>query len=187
MAHIMHQADHPDHRRRINRTFGILIVQTDVAADHRRTQHPAGFRHTVYRGLQLPENVRLLRITEVQVIRNRQRLRAGAHNVAGRFAHRDPAPDFRVQVNELAVAVRCHRERLAGAANRHHSGIRSRLNRRFRADHVIVLVINPFFAGHRRGSQNLFQSVIQIRHFRITKRINLRSLLIISSTLDGLL
>ena len=47
MIHVMHETNHPDNRCRVDRAFGILVVQADVTADNRRIQHAASFRHTV--------------------------------------------------------------------------------------------------------------------------------------------
>ncbi len=113
-----------------------------VAADDRRIQRAAGLPQSAYRFGELPGDMRLLRIGEVEVVGGPQRLGASALALAfaAHFKHRLDRPAIGVGRHTAAVAVDGHPE---GRAVRQlqHSGIgllgpahRARLH-----DRVVVL------------------------------------------------
>src|ERR1035437_10030989 len=61
----------------MDRDVGSLVVQRDVAAGHRDTESLAALRDTTRCLRELPHDTRVLRRTEVQAVRDRQRARTG--------------------------------------------------------------------------------------------------------------
>src|SRR5437868_9210006 len=59
------EADHCDSRRRVNRPGRTLIVETHIAAGHGCVESATSFSQSTNGFFQLPENFRVVRITEV--------------------------------------------------------------------------------------------------------------------------
>ncbi|CAM5528991.1 hypothetical protein STENM327S_01645 [Streptomyces tendae] len=102
------------------------------------------------RGLrELPHDLRVLRGTEVQAVRDRQRLRAGGRHVAVRLRQRQLRARVRVELGVPAVAVGRHRDAQA----------RLRVD----ADHARVL-------GHRQDGVALHEAVVLLGDPRLGRR-----------------
>jgi hypothetical protein len=71
-------------------------------------------------------------------------------------------PPFPDQGRIAGIAVCRHRERFFRAADSENTSIRARCDNRIRPHHVVILVINPFFARNRRLLKQL-----EKRFFRI--------------------
>ena len=149
---VVHQAHHPDHRRREDRLPLGLVVERHVAGDDGRLQGAAGIGDAEARLFELPHDLRALGIAEVQAVGDRDRLATDARDVARRLRHRMRSAEARVEIAPAGVASHRHRDpsfALAGEA--HHRGIAlSRANRRSDADHVVVLAVGPFLGGYGR-------------------------------------
>ncbi|CAB4347490.1 unannotated protein [freshwater metagenome] len=65
--------EHSDHRSGINIGALRLVIQTDVSTDDRRVKRHAGFRHAIDGLRQLPHDLGMFRVTEVQTVHNSQR------------------------------------------------------------------------------------------------------------------
>ena len=99
-------SDHDDQRRRVDGAFGVLVVEADVAAGHGSVEGHAAFLQALHAGLELPEDLRLRGIAEIQAVRQSQRASAGADDVPRAFRHGDPGTHDGVEVAVAAVAVR---------------------------------------------------------------------------------
>ena len=98
-------ADQADHRRRVDRAVAPLVVERDVAADDGDPQRPAGVAEPAHALRQLPGDVRLLRVAEVQAVGQPERLGADAGEVGGAFEHRLDRAAVGVRGDAAAVAV----------------------------------------------------------------------------------
>ena len=72
------QADHPHRRGRIDGPGRVLVVQADVAACHRRAKRLAGLGQAAHALFKLPKQLRIVRITKVQIVRRPERPCPGA-------------------------------------------------------------------------------------------------------------
>ncbi|MMZ62496.1 hypothetical protein D1872_247060 [compost metagenome] len=148
MLCIMYKPDHTNNRSRINRAFCIFVIQTDVTANYRSIENATSFCHTVNRFFHLPENFRLLRTAEVQVICNCQRFGTRTYDVASCFTNCNTSTHFRVQIYKTSVAICCHCESFACSANGYYCCIRAWTNCSAGTHHRIVLLIYPSLARH---------------------------------------
>src|SRR5487761_683212 len=108
---ILKQADHPDHRRRVNRrlTRGV-VVEADVAADNRELETTTRQGQACDGLLELPIDLGPVRVREVQAVCDRQRARAGGAEVW-------------IEVTVAAVAVGRHRNAQPRAFDSQHRGV----------------------------------------------------------------
>src|SRR4029453_467594 len=74
-----------------SRTRVGLVVERDVAGDDGNPERLGSFRYAVDRLRQLPADLGLLRVAEVEAVGERERLASGAGDVARRVPH-GPAP-----------------------------------------------------------------------------------------------
>ena len=102
-------AHHRNRWRRVDGAAGALVVKTDIASGHRRIQDAAGLGKSAHRFLELPENLRVVRVAEVQVVGHAERSGAGTGEVARRLGDRDFAAFIRIQINIGGIAI--HRQR----------------------------------------------------------------------------
>jgi len=106
---VVEDADHADHRRRVDRPAVVLVVERDVARDDREPERLAGERHPLDRLGQLVADVGRLGVAEVEAVRDGGRAGAGAGHVAGRLA--DGAHPAAARVERGAPAVPVERDR----------------------------------------------------------------------------
>ena len=83
--------------RRIDRAVGALVVEADVAAGDRRVEGAATLGQAADRFPQLPEDLRVARAAEIEVVSGAQRDGAGAGQVSRRLGHGQLAAFVRVQ------------------------------------------------------------------------------------------
>ena len=101
-------AEHSDDGGRVDGAGGTLVVERDVAADDRRLQSAAGLAQAADGFAQLPGDVRLLRVAEVEVVGRAERLGADAGEVGGALEHRCDRAAVGVGGDAAAVAVDAH-------------------------------------------------------------------------------
>src|SRR6266702_2968353 len=130
---VVEQADHPDHGSRWDVPFTGLVVEADVAAHDGQLEGAAGIGEAADALLQLAEDLRPLRITEVQAVGDRDRPGPGADDVAGCLRHRGPGAFVRVQRDVARVAVGGQRQALVGRGHPEQGGVETW------ADHRVVL------------------------------------------------
>ena len=145
---VVEQADHRDRRRRVDRAAAGLVVERDVARDHRRAERLGRVAETADRLGQLPHDLRLLGIAEVQAVGERERPRAGARDVARRLGHRRDRAGARIEPAPARVAVDRHRERLARrravlALHAHQRGVAAGTDHRVALHQRVVLALDP--------------------------------------------
>src|SRR5215472_15418131 len=97
-VHVLENAEYTDHRSRINAFAQSFVVKADVPAGDRDLELLAGFGHAVDHLRELPHDVRLLRIAEVQAIRGTNRYCTGAGDFARRLGDRVHGAKARVEV-----------------------------------------------------------------------------------------
>ena len=136
-------ADHADHRRRVDRALAALVVQGHVAAHHRDRERPAGVAQPGHRARELPCDVGLLRVAEVQAVGEPERLGADAGEVGRALEHRLDRAVVRVDRHAAAVAVDRHRDRAAGLEHQHGGVGLLGAAHGARADHAVVLLERP--------------------------------------------
>src|SRR6185312_2258843 len=99
-AHVGNEADAADDRRRRNRPSVGLVVEGDIARDDRNPKRLRRLRDGLDRVAELPADLRLLGVAEVEAVGQRERLAAGAGDVARRAVHRLTAGFARVAAAE---------------------------------------------------------------------------------------
>ena len=98
-------ADHPDHRRREDRPGRRLVVERHVAADDRDAERLARPRQTLDRLDQLPGDVRLLGVAEVQAVGQPEWLAPTQARLAAHSSTASAAPRTRIAGDAPPVAV----------------------------------------------------------------------------------
>ena len=77
VSFVIDDPDHSDRGSRIDHACRALIIEGDVAAHDRRLKLTAGLGDSFDAFTELPKVLGLVGITEVQIIRHRERTRAG--------------------------------------------------------------------------------------------------------------
>ena len=80
-------AEQTDDRCGVDVGTGRLVVQADVAADNRRTEGLTGLGHPVDSLRELPHDLGVLRVSEVQAVHDGQRSGPDAGEVHDRLGH----------------------------------------------------------------------------------------------------
>src|SRR5919201_340324 len=130
-------ANTPDNRRRRDRAPVRLVVERDVPGDDRNPERLGRLR-------ELPADLRLLGIAEVQTVGQRERLAPGAGDVARRLEHRCRSGRERVELADRRPVER-DREAAIGRKETQHRRIEPRTSHRPRLNHVVVLFVDPRF------------------------------------------
>ena len=104
-ARVRQLTDQPDDRRRVDRALGALVVERDVAAHDRHAERAAGVAEAGDGARELPRDVRLLGVAEVQAVRQAQRLGADAGEVGRALEHGLDGAAVWVGGDAAAVAV----------------------------------------------------------------------------------
>ena len=149
------EPDHADDRRRVDVDAVRLVVEADVAADHRDAERAARVAHAVDRLRELPHHLGVLGVAEVEAVHERQRPGAAARDVARRLEHRELRADARVERAEPALAVDRQRERAAvGLLEPQHAGVAAGPGDGVEEQLVVVLAPHPALVRDvRRGEQ----------------------------------
>ena len=104
-------ADHAHHGRRVDRAAAALVVERDVPAHDRHAERAARVGQPGHRAGQLPGDVRLLGVAEVEAVRQAEGLGPHAGEVGRALQHRLHRPAVGVDGDAPAVAVDRHGER----------------------------------------------------------------------------
>ena len=140
LRQLAHQADD---RGREDRAGARLVVERDVAADDRDAEGAAGVGEAGHRARELPGDVRLLRVAEVEAVREPERLGADAGEVGRALEHGLDGAAVRVAGDPPPVAVDRDRDR-GSALQLQHCGVgRLRPPDGPRADEAVVLLERP--------------------------------------------
>src|SRR5207248_2476431 len=141
-AHIGHEADAADHRRRRNRPPAGLVVEGHVARDDRNPERLRRLRDALDRFRELPADLRLLGIAEVEAGGQRERLAPGAGDAARRVEDRFAPGRPRIPLAERRPVER-DREPAPGRPQPQHRRAEPRPAHRARLDKVVVLLVDP--------------------------------------------
>ena len=153
-VHVLDEPNHPDRRRRIYSRAARLVVEAHVAARHRRVEPAAGLGEAGHRLAELPHDLGVLGVPEVEAVGDRQRLRARAGDVSRGLGQRQRRPGVGVEVAEAAVAVGRDRYPLLRPLDPHDRGVRTGRHDGVDHDHVVVLLPDPALAREvRRGDE----------------------------------
>ncbi len=128
----------PDHRGRVDRPAVGLVVERHVAGHDRDAERLARLGHALDRLGELPGDLRLLGVPEVEAVRDRKREPAGARDVPCRLEHRQRPTRPRIERGEPALAVQRDREPAVRRPEPKHGRVEPRPAHRARADEVVV-------------------------------------------------
>ncbi len=168
-ADVLEQADHADRRRRRDRAAVGLVVEGDVAGDDRDLQGAAGVGDSAHRGLELAHDLRLLGISEVQAVGDRERPRSDAGDRARRLRDGQRRAAVGIESAEEGIDVALQGQGLRGSLDPHDRGVAPGTLDRVRADHVVVLRPDPGLLGHVRAGEDAAQAVAVIRRLRLVR------------------
>jgi hypothetical protein len=155
---VVEDAKAADRRRRQDRPAFGLVVETDVARHHGEVQRLAGSGHATDRRGKLPHDLGLLRVAEIQVVGDRQRVRANRRQVPPGFGHGLGAADLWVGEAVSGCAIDGQSQSPLQALKLHHRcvGGTGALHR-LPADGAVVLVPHPGARAQIRATDEDFQ------------------------------
>ena len=137
-ADVGHEADAADDRRRVDRPAVGVVVERDVPRDDRDAERLAGERHPLDRLGELPADLRLLGVAEVEAVGEAERLAADARDVAGGLEHGELAAEARVERAEPALAVERERQAAPVGTKPEDGGVETGPAHRARLDELVV-------------------------------------------------
>ena len=162
-ADVFEKANYTQHRSWINALSQSLVVEADVAAGDRDFEFLAGLSDAVNRLRELPHDVGLLGIGEVQAIRRADGSRARAGDVASGFGNRVHRAELRIEIAPSPVAIEGHRESALRAFDSNYAAITDPGSlHRVGLHHGIVLLVNPTLAADVGARKQLLEIVGQI-------------------------
>src|SRR5438270_8021596 len=146
-----------EHRRGVNAFAERLVIKTHVAAGDGDLQLLASLGDAVDGLRELPHDVRLLRVAEVQAIGRTDGRRARTRDFAGSLRYGVHRADTRIEVAPASIAIKSHGQTAVRAFDADHAGIAGTGSLdRVGLHHVIILLPDPPFAGDVRvGEQRL--------------------------------
>src|ERR1039457_5198231 len=158
---LVHVLEHPHDSKHGRGIYGFaqrLVVEADVAAGDGNFQFLASLRDPIDRLRELPHDVRLFGIAEVQAIRCSHRSGSRARHFARRLRDRVHRAQPRIQMAPAPIPIQRHRKPALRALNANHARVaRSRRFNRVGLHHVVVLLPHPTFAANIRACQQLLQ------------------------------
>ena len=123
----------------------------------------AGGGHALDRLGQLPGDLRLLGVAEVEAVGDRERLAAGAGDVARRLEHGQRAAGVRVEPGDAARAVEADGEPSVRGPEPEDGGVEPGPADSARADEVVVAAVDPGAAAEVRRREELEQGAVARR------------------------
>ena len=104
-VNIFQNANHPDHRRRINPLSQSLVIQAHIAAGDGSAQRFTGLAYAVDHLRELPHDLWFFRIAEVQAVGSGNRSRAGAGDITRGFSDGVHGSQFGIEPTPESVAI----------------------------------------------------------------------------------
>ena len=141
------QADAPDGGGGQDTGAVCFIVQADIARHDGEAERAAGLANSFDRAHQLPHDLGLFRIAEVQVVGRGQRARAHRHQVAPGFGHGLLAAFDRVRLDVARGHIAGKGQRLGRAVDADHTRAKARRADRVGHDHAVILLPHPGLVG----------------------------------------
>jgi hypothetical protein len=137
-----------------------LVVERDVPGDD-RTPEGLGCGCDSFDGLgELPADFRLLRIAEVETVREAERLAADTGDVARGLENRERPAHERVERGDPPLAVQADREPPHRRPQAQHGCVESRPPNRPRAHELVVAAEDELATSQRRRRQQLEEGVL---------------------------
>src|ERR1700747_1884160 len=121
--HVFEYSDNTDDGRGIDSFPPSLVIKADVAAGDWYVQFFASFRHAVDNLRELPHDVRLLGIAEVQAISRAHGNCACASHIPRCFRNGVHSAQPRIEIAPAAVAIEGHGQATLGAFDSDDAGI----------------------------------------------------------------
>ena len=143
MPYVVDQADAADDRRRVDRPAVGLVVEGDVARDDGNAERLTGARHALDGLGELPGDLRLLRVSEVEAVGQRERAAAGTGDVARGLEDGERAAGTGIEKGEPAGAVERHGDAPERGAQLQHGRVEAGPSHRSRLDELVVLAVDP--------------------------------------------
>ena len=137
-SNIGHEPDAAHDRRGMDRAAVGVVVERDVAGDDRQRERLARLRHALDRLGELPPDLGLLRVAEVEAVGEPERLAPGAGDVARCFENRGSATRERVERADAPRAVEREREAAVRRSQAQHGCVESRPAHGARLDELVV-------------------------------------------------
>ena len=150
---IIDDAHHADDDRGIDARATGVVVEADVAAHHRDVQCPARVADAVDGVVQVPPDVGVLGIGEIEAIGDRGRFRACGDDIASRLADGDHRPLASIECRVARVAVGGERQPERGAVDADQRGVAAREDHRRVADLVVVAAVHGLAAAEVGAAQ----------------------------------
>src|SRR5439155_7483196 len=148
-----------DHRSRMDRVAVRLVVERDVARDDRNGERAAGGRHALDRLRKLPADLRLLRVAEVEAVREADRLARRARDVARSLEDGGLAAREGVEPRDPTLTVEGECEAADHRAEPKHGRVQPRASHSPRPDELVVAPVDEGTASEIRRRQQLEERV----------------------------
>ena len=100
-----------------------LVVEGDVSTDYGHLEREAGIGQAEYRPIELPGDVGLLRVAEVEAVGEAEGLGADAGEILGALEHRLDRAGIGIAGDPPPVAIDRHRDRPVGLREHEHGGV----------------------------------------------------------------
>jgi hypothetical protein len=168
---VLDQPEHPDHRRGPDRGRAGLVVEAHVPAGDRGLERTAGVRDPSHRLRELPHHLGPLGVGEVQAVRDRERRRTGAGDVARRLGDRVRGAKVGIERAEPALAVRRQRDRLHGPVDPDERRVRPGRHHRPALHDRVVLLPHPALARHVRRAEDREERLVGRRGHGSERRV----------------
>src|SRR5665647_1722941 len=171
-ADVVVHAQHADHRRGVDGLAEALVVEAHVAAHDRRVERLAGLGDALDGLLELPVDLALLRVAEVEAVGDRHRQGAGADQVAGRLGDRRLGASIRIEVAVAAVAVVAEGDAALRVLDAQHGGVGAGDLHGVGLHDVVVLLPGPALARDVGSGEELRERRAQVLRPRVRRVVD---------------
>ncbi len=152
---VLDETDRADDRRRVDRPSVRLVVERDVPGHDRSADRLARSRDAVDRRCELPRDLGLLGIPEVEAVREADRLTAHAGDVACGLEHRERTSRERIEPRDAALTVQRERETTHRRPQAENRCVEAGAADRPRPDELVVAAEHELTASKRRRGEQL--------------------------------
>ena len=148
LGHIVNQPHRANGRRRQDRGPVGFIVERDIARHDRHIERRAGRADAFDRADELPHDLRLFGVAEIEVVSRCQRLGSDSSQVAPDFSNGLFAAFERIGFDIARCYVGARGNGFCGAVDADHGGISTRSCSSIRLDQVVILMPDPALGAH---------------------------------------
>ena len=167
---VVENAQHADHRGWVDAPVVGLVVEADVAGDDRRCEFRASVTYAANNLLHLVVDLWAFGVAEVEAVGHRDRLCAGADDVASRLGDGHRSAGVRAELSIAAVTVDADRDGLRCAFDSHYGGVGAGCDDGVREDALVVLAVDPALRGDVRRGEEADEGSVWISHRRPLSR-----------------